>query len=381
MHPVRRLRMMLCYPFCVLAVVVSVNWLANPYDAWPLSLIDKIFQQGGPGKERLATPYRVRIEQPTTVLVGSSRILFGMQIEQGCRDGVLNAGLAGASVDEIVSLLRLARHSTRLKRVLWGVDFYPFQENYRGYHDGPTGARLEGDPAMLVRDTLLSTKALSDSWELVRAAVRGRAKLPATALLPIPWPENVIRDSLQQLADGPSPALDEPKFTRDLPSWFPLYTDYKLAPTQVDLLRNTVAQLQAAGIEVILLVPPLNGYELEVIRQTGRWQLFQDWKRTLASIAPYWDYSGYNQLARTDWLYTPNCFCHFQPVVGNIIYRQVLGQGCEQCGDAADIVLNAGVRVDANSVQQHLDQEDALLRASVETNARYARSIKQLLNR
>ena len=257
MHPAHRLRMMLCYPFGVLAVVVSVNWLANPYGAWPLNLIDTIyFQQGGPGRERIATPYRVRIEQPTTLLVGSSRMLFGMQVEQGCRDGVFNAGLSGASLDEIVGLLRLARHNTRLKRVLWGVDFYPFKESYRGYHDGPTGARLEGDAALLVRDTLLSTKALSESWDLLYAAARGRENLPPMALLPIPWPESVIRDMLQQLADGPSPALNEPKFTHDLPLWFPLYADYQLAPTQLDLLRNTVSQLQDAGIEVVLLRPP-----------------------------------------------------------------------------------------------------------------------------
>jgi hypothetical protein len=372
--------MMLCYPLGVLAVVVSVNWLANPYGAWPVNLIDTIyFQQGGPGRERIATPYRVRIEQPTTLLVGSSRMLFGMQIEQGCRDGVFNAALSGASLDEIVGLLGLARHNTRLKRVIWSVDFYPFKESYRGYHDGPTGARLEGDQALLVRDTLLSTKALSESWELLHTALRGRDKLPPAALLPIPWPESVIRDALQQLADGSSSALDEVKFTRDLPLWFPLYTDYQLAPTQVALLRTTLSQLQAAGIDVVLLVPPLNGYELEVIRQTGRWQVFQDWKRTLASIAPYWDYSGYNQLARTDWLYTPNCFCHFQPVVGNVIFRQVLGQGCAQCGDHANIVLNAGVRVDANSVQQHLDAEDALLHASLDADSRYAQVIKGLI--
>ena len=58
----------------------------------------------------------------------------------------------------------------------------------------------------------------------------------------------------------------------------------------------------------------------------------------------------------------------------------MLAQGCAQCGDAANIILNAGVRVDTSSVQQHLDEEDALLRASLDADSRYAQVIRQVLN-
>jgi hypothetical protein len=321
----------------------------------------------------------VRVEQPTTLLVGSSRMVYGMPIEQGCRDGVCNAGLSGASVDEIASIVALARQSTLLKRVIWSVDFFAFNKSYRGLRDAPTRARLDGDTSLLLRDTLLSTTALGESVALMVAAARGREHLPPTALLPIPWPEDAIRDTLHQLATGASPGSDERTFTRGLDEWIALYADYDLAPVPMDLLRDTVFQLQAAGVDVILLLPPLHQYELEAIRQTGRWQAFQDWKQALAGIAPYWDYSGYNELAHTDWLFTRACFCHFHPVVGHVILRQVFSEDCAQCGDPAHIILKAGAYVDATSVQQHLDHEDALMRASLDPGSRYAQLISRAL--
>jgi len=377
MSSTRRLRMMLSYLFGALGAVSAVNWIANPYVVWPHRLIDAIYINQDPSTERIKVPYRVRVEQPTTLLVGSSRMVYGMPIEQGCRDGVCNAGLSGASIDEIASVVALARHDTLLKRVVWSVDFFAFNKSYRGLRDAPTRARLDGDTSLLVRDTLLSTTAFEESVTLAVAAARGRQHLPPTALLPIPWPEGVIRDTLQQLALGRPP--DEPTFTRGLDEWIALYADYELAPGPLDLLRATVFQLQAVGVDVVLVLPPLHQYELEAIRQTGRWQAFQDWKRALAAIAPYWDYSGYNELAHTDWLFTRACFCHFHPVVGQVILRQVFSEDCTQCGDPAHIILKAGVHVDAASVAQHLDREDALMRANLEPGSRYAQLISRTL--
>ena len=55
---------------------------------------------------------------------------------------------------------------------------------------------------------------------------------------------------------------------------------------------------------MIPFVPPFSEYELELIRQGGQWETFQNFKRQLASVAPFWDFSGYNEIARTI-LFTP----------------------------------------------------------------------------
>jgi hypothetical protein len=55
----------------------------------------------------------------------------------------------------------------RLRRVIWGVDFYAFDEKFVGFHPQETRGRLEGDArhvmAMRITETLLSIQALRDS--------------------------------------------------------------------------------------------------------------------------------------------------------------------------------------------------------------------------
>jgi hypothetical protein len=102
--------------------------------------------------------------------------------------------------------------------------------------------------------------------------------------------------------------------------------------------------------------PPLSEYELEAIRQNGMWPTFQQWKRDLAAILPYyWDFSGYTQLARTDTMFLD--VLHVKPEVGMAILRHLLGQpdsGCPQMG----VVVDAGLRVDSHNIDQVLALQD-----------------------
>ena len=70
--------------------------------AWRSTVIDPAYRvTGGPRNEageRVTTAYRIRAERPTTLLVGSSRVIVGMYIEHGAQDGFFNASMSGASL-------------------------------------------------------------------------------------------------------------------------------------------------------------------------------------------------------------------------------------------------------------------------------------------
>jgi hypothetical protein len=100
--------------------------------------------------------------------------------------------------------------------------------------------------------------------------------------------------------------------------------------------------------------------------------VFQQWKRDLAAVHPYWDFSGYTQLARMDELFDPVYFCHFRAPLGYVLLRHFRGERCDQCGDTAQVILNAGVWVDATSVEQHLQDQQAALVAHSREQSRYA---------
>jgi hypothetical protein len=348
----------------LLAAVVVVNWVVNPYGAWRSTVIDPAHRVTGTDRteagERVTTAYRVRAEQPTTLLVGSSRVVAGMYIEHGAQDGVFNASMSGASLAEIAAILRLAMANPRLRRVIWGVDFYAFDRRFMGFRHPETRVRLEGDErqvmALRIKETLLSMRALDDSRRVLLRAARGRRTGPFTA--PVPWPEDVIRARLENPGRPGLDQADDAALKAQMKNWIDNYSGYRPSGRLLAVFREAVAEVRAAGIDVVLFVPPLSRCELEVLDQTGSWRAFQTWKRDLLTAGPYWDFSGYGKLDRMDSLFLD--VAHFWPAVGHAMLREFVGLGCERCGPLAQLVREAGVWVDAATIEAHLARLEAM---------------------
>jgi hypothetical protein len=378
----RRLRLMLLWLGGFLAAVTAINWTVNPYGAWRPTVIDPVYRVTGADRkeadQRVTTAYRIRAERPTTLLVGSSRVIVGMYIERGVRDGVFNASMSGASLAEIAAILRLATANPRLARVVWGLDFYAFDERFVGFRHPETRIRLEADERQLmgvrIKETLLSLQALEDSRRVVQRAARGRKEGPFT--VPVPWPEEVIRARLENPDRSGLATADDASLKAQLTNWVANYSGYRLSHSLGSLFRRTVRDARAGGIEVVLFVPPVSRCELEVIDQTGGWGAFQEWKRQLVHAGPYWDFSGFGRLDRMDSLFLDAA--HFWPAVGHTMLRQFLGEGCRQCGEVAAIIRDAGVWVDGATIDAHLAQQDAARRAA-RPDDRCARVVGEML--
>jgi hypothetical protein len=360
-----------------LAMVAGVNLVADPYGTWQVTLVDRVYMKDKVEMTRVITPYRLRTKQPDTLLVGASRVFLGMPIEQGYRDGVLNASLMGGSLDEIAAIVRIAIHQPKLQRLVWGIEFLTFNERWAGMRDRQIRRRLEGDTQLRLLETLLTMEVLDESHKLFLRAIGGRTRLPATRLVPVPWPEDVIREGLedarkQMLGDIPQAV---PEYA--IAQWVEIYSNHRVSVRLIALFRDIVSEIKQAGIEAIVFVPPLREYELEVIRQSGHWAAFQQWKRHLVAAGPYWDFSGYNDLAAADYLYGD--LAHFIPAAGNTILRLMLGKGCAACGELAQPIVNAGVRVDARTLDDHLAEEDAKRTARTQRETRFSRAVEGLV--
>ena len=181
----------------------------------------------------------------------------------------------------------------RLQRLIWGVDFYAFEERFVGFRHPETRARLEGDGrhmmALQIAETLLGMRALRDSSRVLVRAARGEKR--RTLTIPVPWPQDLIRTTLETNDGRGLDRADAAWIKAELVNWVVSYEDYRLSDSQVSLYRRTVGDLRRAGLEVILFVPPLSRCELESIDQSGAWVTFQDWKRALLAAGPYWDFS------------------------------------------------------------------------------------------
>ena len=380
----RRLRLMLVCLTSLLATVVATNWLVNPYGVWPTTVVPRAYRLTDAAVphigEHLSTPYRIRIERPSTVLVGSSRILWGMLVEQSGHDTFLNASLSGATLTELAGVLRLATTNPRLRRVIWGVEFYAFDEKFAGVRHADTLTRLQASErqtlVLKVKETLFNMQAFRDSRRVLMRVVRGRK--PDSLRDPVPWTEELIRERLATVNNRGLAQRKESRIKDQLKDWINSYENYRLSPSQVTMFQETVASLRRAGLEVILFVPPMSDCELEAIDQLGAWDAFQDWKRLLLDVEPFWDFSGYGKLDVTPELFTD--VPHFKPVVGQIILRRVLGMGCAGCGERGQTIWGAGVRVDPTTVNAFLARQEAARAATRPLNTVCAKIVGRMLS-
>lgn len=368
MNLARRLTLMLVLTATVVGVVVALNYLLNPYGAWPTALINPIFRKVE--HERVVTPYLLRTAGPETILLGSSRVLMGMRIEQGERAGFMNAALTAATIDQLARIVSVALENPHLKRIVWGVDFFSFNAGW-DKTDPNFDARMSGNVRVKIEDTLLSSSVLGDGYDYARRAMRGESRLPATMTAAMPWPMALICEQLgatknRGLQVTPSSEIED-ELAQDLPD----YAAYRPSRKFMLRLREAVAAAHARGVEIVLFVPPMSQYELELIRQSGQWETFQEFKRQLALVGPYWDFSGYNAIARTDEFFMH--VMHFKIAVGQLMLRTMLGVGTEPCDGAARAVTDCAVPVDNVNADAEIARQDRLRIDAIRAPSLYSR--------
>jgi len=374
MHRVRLLVLMFGFTCAALCAGVALNYAVNPYGVWRPALVDPVYREIG--HNRAEMPHLLRAAHPAMVLVGSSRIYQGMPIEQGMRDGVLNAGLGGASLRETVEVVNAALLNPRLMRILWDVDFFQLDAGF-DKQESNLDARLGGSRRLLVEDTLLNLGTVGDSFDMLKRAARGRRHVRVTKIAPVPWPAKLICQELNSETFGltrQSPAQIEMELTQSFPN---LYVNYRFSADLLALFRATANRARARGVEVIVLVPPMSQYELELIRQRGLWETFKKFKRQLATAGPFLDFSGYNELAHHDELFAD--VLHMKPAIGFQVLRIALGMEPAGCSPGVTLVTRSAVRLDSANIETELVREDQMRELATAWKSRYAEVVAKAI--
>ncbi len=367
MTAARRLALMAVLTLAIIAGGAALAWLLNPYGATSSRLINPIFRKIK--YDRLATPFLLRESRPATLLIGSSRVRMGMRIEQGERDGVMNAAILGATLPQLEKIIDVALLNPRLKRIVWGVDFCIFNSTWNAI-DPYFNARIANRPRARIEDTLLSLDALGDGFDLLKRAMRGRARLAPTTVAPAPWPMALI---CREYAIDRNHGLDltpAKLIALQLDETIHMYDPYRFSPAMAASFRKIVAKIRAHHVELILFAPPMSEYELELIRQSGAWGDFEKFKRTIATAAPFVDYGAYNPMAPRDELYLQ--VIHFKADAGFQMLRRLLGMPTAACNDDARAVAESGIAVNAENIEDVLARERRMRDEAVNSPGKYS---------
>ena len=82
------------------------------------------------------------------------------------------------------------------------------------------------------------------------------------------------------------------------------------------------------NVEVQLFIPPEHVVLQEALRVRGLWDTYWGWKERIATLAPYWDFSGYNTITAEPIEPGMSLYwdaSHFRKPVGDLVLDRIHG--------------------------------------------------------
>ena len=391
----------------IASCTAAINWLIDPYLMFDMPRL-RHFNERKPSvltHEREMKAYLVKRAAPTTVLIGTSRVALGLDAKHPAWPErlrpVYNLGLPGGGPYTWLRYLQHALFDGGIKEVVIGLDFEYFLAP-DGWYQDPAKEGTEFDHRLAVTRQGIPNQF----WRRQRLIDVGQALLSLDGLRDsiITVRANLTADSADLDRSG---NLSDAEFRRDVAQFgaFPLfenrnrqtlqrlaielrlrYSDGQREVSPMAILRLILELCRKHDIAVILFVQPVHASLLEAYDLLQHWHDFEAWKRDLVALAgdfqrrrgldlSLWDFSGYNRYSeetvpepgdrktRLQWFWDP---AHHTRSLGDVIIRSLFAANAE----------NFGVRLTADSLEQHLDRtrrhQKLYQAAHPETRARLA---------
>lgn len=362
-------------------LVAAFNIIMDPYNVFKLVDIEGINHEKPMLDEhiRLSMAYELRHENPRSVILGSSRAMRQLYCSHpGWSDDdrpCYNMGFLLANAYEVERYFQHANRNSSIKKVVYGLDFYMFNNNNINIHGfdesrlsvGPDG-RPQFYPISDLLAMIISIDATKDSLE----TLLGQQENKGTTMYPGRPPENGLPP---ELAVPPEKQWDTfmGHSVGVVTSGYLVgescdYRLHKKGPRGQDMLGSLESMAKTArnqGIKMHLFISPVHAYLEETKSFLGLWPYYEDWKRELVRITTdagenvtLWDFSGYNTIT-TDPPPTPDgkrtlnwywdCH-HYKKSVGDMILDRILRTGASENAIPPDF----GIRLTTENIEAHL---------------------------
>jgi hypothetical protein len=303
-----------------LLIVISMNYLINPYSIYTAPRLDGI-NNNKPllfKYLRLTKAYAVMRKKPDALILGSSRTEHGLNPEHPAmleHYNSFNLALTGASIYENLRYLQHANAVNPLKMVVLAVDFFQFnayrptaadftEQRLRSDYDGnPRPVRLFTD----ILETLASVDAATASIKTIFQ--QGNDDNVILARGQVMQPD---KNTLVMRSGGRHEAALFSELNYITHLYFPRphrKNDFVTADGSIntfDYFKRILAYCHAHNIELHLLISPAHARQWQLIASVGMWDKFEQWKQEMVrynnkvaatfgrQTFPLWDFSGYN---------------------------------------------------------------------------------------
>ncbi|WP_287288016.1 hypothetical protein [Okeania sp. SIO2B9] len=150
------------------------------------------------------------------------------------------------------------------------------------------------------------------------------------------------------------PKKTKSRFERIMNNYYVGYsTIFQVSPQLLDEFKKVVDLCKENQIKLISYISPAHATQWEIIKSSGQWSTFEEWKRKVVEISDVFDFSGYNSVT-TEAIhnnmenYTENS--HYTPKVGNLILNRILSYKEEE------VPKDFGVLINSENIESHLEK-------------------------
>lgn len=306
----------------------AFNFLIDPYGIWDSRVIGQ-FNSAKPAEtdnEMMFKAADIRRHRPVTVLLGSSRVGYALDPRHPAlvqRGPAYNLALLGGYMGPILEFYKHAlRQQPPPRRVIMGLDFFAFNRT--------AIVPASFDPDRLGRDhvtvkdavtSLLTRDAVIDSVGTVKTSLRD----PQFRAFTLGMSSDALVRQLEAEHGTPKRFAMSTELYINHRS---RYRDLVLSEEAFAELAQIVQLSRERGIDLQLFIHPEHAVLLEAMRVRNVWETYWAWKKRIAALGPYWDFSGYNSITTEpidpgmSRYWDPS---HFRKEVGDLILDRMLG--------------------------------------------------------
>ena len=337
----------------IVALTVIFNVVVDPYRLLGWNLLEP----AGGVDQRLFKAYEVMHAAPNALILGSSSVEIGIDAHHPAwphsARPIYNLGIFGATPYLCYRYLQHVLSSRPLTLVVIGLDFEGFIDGFQ------KDAAIE--PEVESRLTVNSDGSINpeQGWAYARDLLRSLSLselVDSTATVA----DRVTDDSNFDVSGDFVFNRSELRELSTLGSMrtflledvFTIQYFHRLSHAGVRIdaqvlltLRDILHLCDSHGTHVILFINPVHADRLEIWDSEGLWTAFEDWKRQLTALTheysqahvhsriSLWDFSGYHDYATETVVENRPLhekffdLSHYTWAVGDIIIRQILGQG------------------------------------------------------
>lgn len=335
----------------LLLINILVNVIVDPYYIFKTPLING-FNSVKPDikkQERLTKllEYKLNRNKIDTLILGSSRVDYGIDpnyYHKITGKRAFNIGIKGSVITDSLEFVKMAvYHNPKIKNIYLGIDFFGFNNPITN-DDGNSNKKFYYSPNINLSEiatVLLSYDALLSSFKTIDYNIHNNKD--------IDFDVNGVRIEKKN-----SNSYDNAMFELGLYiNKYVFYKNYKISEKRLEDLRKIKKICDENNINLIIFVNPTNFSQLQGIKTSNNWQNYMIWKKKVAEISPFIDFSGYSKITTEKlnknmvYYFDSN---HYKSVLGNKLIDKFISKN--------KVINNFGVTITRQNVDKYNEQLD-----------------------